>query len=88
MNETLNAAQLKASREAMTNAMGDVIQQMQLRKWSMEQALGISRSPIELEVIGGGKPAQIKYADPIALAAEIYAFVAKPALELVAKADK
>ncbi len=78
MNETLNAAQLKASREAMTNAMGDVIQQMQLRKWSMEQALGIFASP-EMKIDPGTL---------MILAAEIYAFVAKPALELVAKADK
>ncbi len=77
MNETLNAAQLKASREAMTNAMGDVIQQMQLRKWSIDQAITISTSPNL-----GGKVEIIK------LAGEIYAFVAKPALELVAKEGK
>ncbi len=76
MNENLNAAQLKASREAMTNAIGDVIQQMQLRKWTLEQALKIATSPGFIAQSGE----QITE-----IADRFYAFVAKPALELAEK---
>ncbi len=79
MNENINAAQLQARREAVQNALGEAIQQMQLRKWTLEQALKIATSPGFIAQSGE----QITE-----IADRFYAFVAKPALELVAKADK
>ncbi len=78
MNENLNASQVKQINDTMVKAVAHAIEEMKLRRWSMEQALGIFSSP----------GMQIDPGILMILAAEIYAFVAKPALELVAKPDK
>jgi hypothetical protein len=73
----MNAAQLAQIRQAAQNSLGHAIEQMQLRKWSMEQALGIFGSSNAPESAGLREMATL-----------IYDFVAKPALEFKLDADK
>lgn len=76
-NSTLNSAQLQQARAQMSERVVQIISEMQLRKWSMEQAIAIVFSP---------NPINPPDATLVAIAAEIYDFVSKPALEF--KADK
>jgi hypothetical protein len=69
----MNAAELAKYEAAIRESLQQAISSMQLRKWSMEQALGIFTS----SNISG--PA----ADIIATAQAIYDFTAQPAIILM-----
>lgn len=81
MADNLNAAQIQAIEQKARDGLGQAIQAMNLRKWSMEQAL-VMCSSIEKERISElPKSSPLSHNYVVQLAEQIYAFVAKPAIE-------
>lgn len=78
MVDNLNAAQLQAIEQKARDGLLAAIAAMQLRKWSMEQAIAMCSS-IEKARMSG--EVQKSSPDVVQLAEQIYAFVAKPAIE-------
>lgn len=80
--QNLNAQQIAAVNERFTQHVAKVIDQLNLRKWSIETALAATGSSTLLKVTPGpdGAPGRIEIC-LMTLANEIYNFVVKPALE-------
>jgi hypothetical protein len=70
-NSTLNAAQIQVVQKLAREWFASTMTQMELRKWAIEQAIGIYSSP----GVVGLESSMTKMAE------QIYDFVAKPALE-------
>ena len=79
----LNAQQLKQIQDNANLQLGKIVEQLQLRKWAVEQAFTSVVEPkvISVEPNDRGSPIPVysKPTDPIALAAAIYDFVVQPA---------
>lgn len=86
----MNAAQVQLMQQKMQAALQQAIENMQLRKWAMEQALAIFTASMDSDVVrfvDPGTDPTVSTALTI-LAAEIYAFVAKPAIEFKVEDSK
>lgn len=78
MSEThLNAAQVSQIEKRIEAQLEGVIARLQLRKWSVEQAIAVcaSLNSVSSEVVKAGDKSLVVH-DPMALARAVYDFVA------------
>ena len=87
----LNAQQLQAIRNEAAAAVRAAVDEMQLRKWAVEQAFAVVASlkavierPTPTEP---GPVPRLTINDPMALAEAVYAFVSQAAVVKVIKVD-
>jgi hypothetical protein len=83
-SQHLNAAQLSNVEKRLQAEFNSFIERMQLRKWSVEQAMSIcsSLNKAVAGAVSAGETQGLVINDPMALAKAIYDFTAQPGVAL------